>query len=712
MRECWIGVRLVFIFSILMVCSVLKAENNSPAYWNFNNVDIKTIIEAVAEQTQKNFIVDPRVQGKVTVISQAPIQKKDIYELFLTILQVHGYGAIETGNIVKILPSEQANSGETNLDRNFKQTLPVIKIFPLKYIAAPDMLISLKALMPKSSKIIAHADSNHIIVIDNSNQMSKYAAILEKLDVPSAHLIDVVSVKYASSTDIANVLLDVIRQKKNLKNNVSISADDRTNNILLSSGTKEMRDQIKQAIRSLDVQTDNTFNSEVVYLKYVEARNIAPIIATFMEDASAATKEDEKSTTVRPSLQANNSSTSTSPIQRQHLRALKSNSEYGTGQGMLFDENENRPKSGVENKYVQWEELTNSLIIKGSPSLIRSAKSIVAKLDIRRPQVLIEVIIAEINLNRVSELGVEWGPSASSKIKFGTRFHDSANDANHITGGFFDGVVERLGSGLSVGVFQHGNLRALVKALASDTSANILSTPTLVTLDNQTALIKVGEKVPFAVGQTNNDNIDGNPFTSFDREEVGLSLAIKPQITRSGAVKLQIENILSNVIPNSGADDRTGGNPTTSERTIVTNVIVDDGKILVLGGLIQNSWEDVESRVPVVGRVPLFGNLFKNKTKRLVKKNLMVFLRPIVMKDDAMSIHQSTLRYDRFRTSQLNSYYANERTFVDEPNTLNMLDETDYHPSSQPQGRKKIHQKDRVVLPEPFELKNNIFKQK
>lgn len=363
-----------------------------------------------------------------------------------------------------------------------------------------------------------------------------------------------------------------------------------------------------------------------------------------------------------------------------------------------FHNIEGKPKSGIINQFVQWEESNNALIVRAKPDLMRSIKSIIAKLDIRRPQVLIEVILAEVNLEKSQSYGIEWSPSPKASVKFGTRF-PTATTANSIVGGFADGVVGTLGRGLSVGVFRHGSLRTLMQLLATDSNANILSTPTLVTLDNQPALIKVGEKVPFAIGQTNNDDIGGNPFTSFDREEVGLSLTIKPQISPSGEIRLQIENILSNIIPNS-ENQNTGGNPRTSERTIITNVMVKDGKILVLGGLIQDSWQKVRDKVPIVGDMPIFGNLFKKMSQQYVKKNLLIFLRPKIIYHNDQGIKISTDKYEQMRKHQILSYSKGNPPFTDEPVIAPALGMNDFYYNDE---NNKVYYPTNVILPLPFD---------
>lgn len=672
--------------------------------WNFDNADIETVVKKVSEKTGKNFILDPRVQGKVTVISQHPINTpKEAYQILLALLRVHGYKAIESENVIKVIPQESANNdnGPVSIRSSHDNDHQIIKILSLKYVSPQEILPSIREMIPHTSHIVAIDSTSSLIIADTESNINKVEQILAQIDKKSSHMVNMISLHHASAVEMANTLGVLLREKGGTKFPITIGADERTNSLLISGGTKELRDYIDNVAHQMDAPTDNNYNSEVIYLKYIAASNVAPIVAAFLEESMRSNKDQQIKEEVNKSA---NTSTVVSPIQNNmsnlpsappnHLRALQEYNSNAGQQGSLFAENDKKPQSGIVNRFVQWEESSNALIVKAPATIMRAIKTIIAKLDIRRPQVIIEVIIAEVKLDRVEEYGVEWDVSPNASIKFGTRFFPVGG----IVGGLSGGVVDQLGSGLSVGIFRHGSLRALIRMLSSDVSANILSTPTLVTLDNQTALIKVGEKVPFAIGQTNNQNVGGNPFTSYDREEVGLSLTIKPQIVNNNEIKLQIENILSNIIPDT-ANANTGGNPTTSERTIITNVLVNEGKILVLGGLIQDTWQEVRSKVPFIGSIPWVGQLFKRQNKELVKKNLMIFLRPKIIHDDCKGIRLSTTKYDDMRNAQLASYDVLNEPFVDEPITAPPLGVNDYYKGQVVPE----HQVTELILPPPFQ---------
>jgi len=688
---------ILLVTLIPTLCFSLESDS---IIWNFNDVDIQTLIKNTSEITGKNFVVDPRVQGKITVISQNPIAKDQIYPVFVSILNVHGFSAVSAGQVVKILPIERAieNSNMTSTAANLDNL--VVKVFKLKFVQASNILVSLKPLLSETSTIVAGVSPNYLIIADKEGNVERLEKIIDQLDVLKENEVDILHVKYSSASDLSNTLTTLLSKSKDKISSTTFAADARTNAILVSGGTPETRNYLKQIIRQLDLPTDNNSNSEVIYLKYIEASKIAPIIGTFLADAMQSSDKESERRTTHQDTPFNNSNQSQGSNQKslfssKHLSSLRDYESNQGNQGSLFNDNENAEKSGAINQYVQWEGSSNALILKAPPNLMQAVRSIINKLDISRPQILIEVIIAEIGMNRSKEISTEWNPTPDGDVKFGTRFPTGTSAANNIVGGFSPGTVETLGSGLSLGVFQSGNLKALIKMLQSDASANILSTPTLVTLDNQAALIKVGEKVPFAIGTTNNDNVGGNPFTSFDREEVGLSLTIKPQITHAGGIKLQIENILSNIVPNT-ATTNSGNNPTTSERTIITNVMVNDGKILVLGGLIQDSWQKTLSKVPFLGDLPLVGFFFRTHKNELVKKNLIIFLRPTIMKEES---DLSASKYNKIRTDFIESHHAFDRKFIEEPVNLMPLQEKKKSNTALSSNNQDIGH---VLLPAPF----------
>ncbi len=694
---------IVTLGMVIFLCFLPYTLYAQDEIWNFDNAEIGTVIKKVSEKTGKNFILDPRVQGKVTLISQNPVNEKEAYQVLLSLLRVHGFKVVESNNVIRIVPQDSANNDKgpviNKATENGEQE--IIKIITLKYISPNEILPSLREIIPRTGHVMAIEASNHIIVADTQNNILKVEKLIKQIDTKTPRMVNMVSLQYASATEVATSLGNLLRDKGGSRAfPISLGADERTNSLLISGGTKELRDYIMRVAKQFDTPTDNHYNSEVIYLKYIAASTIAPIIASFLEESLRTNKEHIEEANNKASAASFSAPTqvvNNAPMAPpNHLRALQEFNYTQGEQGSLFAENDRKPQSGIVSRFVQWEESSNALIIKAPTNIMRAIKSIIAKLDIRRPQVIIEVIIAELSLNRIEEYGVEWDVSSDASIKVGTRFNPPLH--NTIVGGLTGGAVNLLGQGLSVGVFRHGDLSALIRMLASDTSANILSTPTLVTLDNQTALIKVGEKVPFAIGQTNNQNSGGNPFTSYDREEVGLSLTIKPQIVNDCEIKLQIENILSNVVPNS-ANISTGGNPTTSERTIITNVIVEEGKILVLGGLIQDTWQEMKAQVPFFGSIPFIGYLFKSEKKELVKKNLMIFLRPRIIENDTLGIQISTNKYDEMRKAQVQNYGALNHPFVDEPITAQPLHPNDYY--KEPVA--PTLQIAEVILPMPFQ---------
>lgn len=683
------------------------AQNLQEQTWNFENVEIETIINKISEQTGKNFVVDPRVQGKVTLISHKPINADEAYEVFLSILQVYGFSAVESGQVIKIMPRNEALQSNTPFVQRTPQTDALVtKVIPLSYISAQELYPTLKPLIPNTSYMTANVSSNHLIITDIASNVEKIEKIVRQMDRSSSNSLTNIPVHHASAVALAETLNNMIQQKRGAQSlPIAVGADERTNTLLLAGGSRDLHDYIRDVVSQLDIRSDTTTNSEVIYLRYLQASDAALIVANFIEEALKSSKEQVLHKEIEETGQATTTTMTTAPITgpkgnydngfiNKHLQALKNYGVNEGAQGSLYQENENAPKSGVINRFVQWEETTNAIIVKAPPELMRSVKNIIAKLDIKRPQILIEVIIAEVNLDRLQDFGVEW-QAGGGDVQVGTRFFGALNGG--IVGGFNNTAsVPLLGSGLSVGIFRHGTIQALLRALSTDTTANIVSTPTLVTLDNQIAMIKVGQKVPFAIGQTNNENVGGNPFTSYDREEVGLSLTIRPQITEPDELKLEIESILSNIVPGSANPD-TGNNPTTSERTLVTNVMVQDSRILVLGGLTQDTWQKTRSKLPFLGNVPLLRFFAGRENKELVKTNLMIFLKPTILYDQCRTAMVTSSKYNRMRLQEYMFNDALERPFPDEPPMLK--NEFSKGPDVDPQ----------VVLPLPFEEPRDIF---
>lgn len=708
---------LNFLFSFASFAAPPKPQNNLRSSreqsWNLKDVDIRVVINQVAKATGKNFLVDPRVKGNVTIIAPGKLSPDEIYQIFLGMLQVHGFNAVQGKNIVKIVPDAESKtmapySGYTRQPKN--EEISQVQVLRVRNVPVREMAQALKSLVDKTSVIAPYSPSNDLIVSDRVANIKRIAHLVEELDKPTSDDTEVIPLRHASPSDVVAMIETLENTSKSSgsggvtafrsqleQEQVRLAADERTNSVLVG-GAPGKRLRIRALIKKMDVPSRNDGNTQVIYLKYIRSKDIAPILANIIESYEAKITNDQglarQNKSSFPTVQTNqntsnqrqsaqfgtgfsgqsatstSASTSTGGQTGSNLNTMSALNAYA-------DSSDNRQKSGSFGSYVQWEETTNAVIVQANPSLMRVVRQVIAKLDIRRPQVLVETIIAEISMSRARELGVEWN-AGDATFRMATRF-PSPSGLSTIAGTLpGPGVVGAAanafapGTGLTLGIFRNGNLQGLLRALSTDVSSNILSTPNIVTLDNETANIKVGQLVPFALGQTNNDDQGGNPFTSFTREEVGLSLTIRPQITKFGAIKLYINHILSNVIQGT-ATNNPGGNPTTSERVITTNVMVENGQILVLGGLISTDWSQTNRRVPIFGDIPGIGNLFKSRVKSQEKRNLMIFLRPVILRDSLDGAIVSGNKYNHIRQGQLDNERQLERPFVSEQPALPQL---------------------------------------
>jgi general secretion pathway protein D len=602
---------LAALVMMLMTSGLLAADKVTI---NFKDTDIREVAEMVSKVTGKNFLIDPRVKGKVTVISSEPIDGDALYSTFLSILKTHGFIAIDDGTLVNILPSsvsrENAIYSEV-LDKGMVNDEVEVQVIPIEHVPAVQMVPILRPLVEKEGHLAAHANSNSLIVAASRRTIAKIHNMLDTLDRAAEAEIEKVKLNYADATDVVKTLQTLVQQTGAAgaadAATSKLVADTRTNSVLIS-GNKGFREKIGRIARSLDTRVKDRRNIHVVSLKFANAVDIAPIIeALATQQAGTPSAAPVEGSTAEESL-----------------------------------------------TLVQADEQTNSLIIMAKPDRYSDLRSVINRLDVRRAQVLVEAIIAELRQDKEADFGIQW--LAINNALIPTDADTSRDEALGNIAASFAGI----GPGTAVGLISENNYSflALGKALDNDTDANVISTPSLLTLDNEEAEINVGQEVPFETGSytgVGGSNLPSNPFTTIERKNVGLTLRITPQISEGNAVKLNIEQEISRVDPqaasNIGAVDVV-----TNVRSIKTNVIVDDGSILVLGGLIDDWVNETEQRVPFLGDIPLLGEAFKSRTTSNNKRNLMLFIRPTIMRNTQMNLAASSKRYNDLRSGQLDRY--------------------------------------------------------
>jgi len=602
---------------------------------NLKDADIQALIATVSEITGKNFIVGPNVQGKVTVVSAKPMRPDEIYDVFLSVLRVHGFAAVPSGSMIKIVPeavAQQDGSTGTEAWRERSADELVTQIVPVKHVSAAELVPILRPLMPQGGQLIAHPGSNSLVVSDRASNVQRLVAIIQRIDTVSDAQVEVIPLTHANASEMARTLTLLADDKTAPPGEAQrVFADTRTNSILVS-GAKVGRLKMRALVAHLDTPMDNGGDTQVIYLRYASGKDLVPIL-----QGVAATL-----TGIAPP---------TTP---------KGGESGGPG-GMAL------PAT------IQAHEETNSLVISAPPAIFRSLASVVRQLDVRRAQVLIEAVIAEVSDQTASEIGVQWqlpfqkssdgsiGDSVIGGTNFtgrspGNNIYQAAQNPLGVGNGFNLGYINgtvRIGNQT---IFQLG---ALVTALKGDGTSNILSTPSILTLDNQEAEIRVAQEVPFLTGQyttgatstTSSPTSTGitNPFQTIERKDVGLVLKVTPHINEGDAVRMDIHQEVSSIAPPvTGAVDLV-----TNKREVTTSVLVADNSLLVLGGLIDNQVKDNVQKVPLLGDIPLLGNLFRYRTNETTKSDLMVFMHPRILRDTASESSVSNEKYNYLRTEQL-----------------------------------------------------------
>ena len=600
-----------FVRRTLLICSLAiliaipshaEKQEEELVSLNFVNADIQEVIRAISQISKKNFLVDPRVKGTINIVSATPVSPALGYDILLSALRLQGYAAVESGGVTKIIPEADAKLHVDSLARGRGDTL-VTRVFILKYESASQLVNIVRPMIAPNNVVVAYPSSNALVVTDYASSVRRIEKLIESIDQPNADAPLVIPVKHASAVDLANIINKLMPEAATPaaggddNQRFVLVADSRTNGLLLRSDNPGRIARVKELVDKLDGESSTPGNIHVVPLKNVDATKLAQTLRSVM---SGDTSTASAATTTPGGIQQAAISTP-------------------SGGGM-----------------IQADTSSNSLIVTASEPVYNNIRSVIEKLDVRRPQIFVEALIVEVTADKASEFGVQWqnltgvnGTNIIGGTNFGT--------TNNIIGVSKD--ITSVGQGLNIGIVNGTttiggvsilNLGMLAHALESDTNANILSAPNLMTLDNEEAKIVVGQNVPFVTGsyaQTGSATT-ATPFQTIERKDVGLTLKIKPQIMQGGTVKLQIYQEISNVVASSASS--TAG-VTTNKRSIESNIMVDDNQIVVLGGLIQDSVNDVASKTPLLGDIPLLGNLFRYETRQHTKTNLMVFIRPYVM---------------------------------------------------------------------------------
>lgn len=611
--------------------------------WNLRNADIRAVIAEVSRVTGKNFVIDPRVQGKISIVSSTPMSDKELYQVFLSVLQVSGFAAVPAGSVIKIIPNIDAKTVSGDMLTDFRSPPEgddmLVEVIPVKYVPSEQLIPVLRPLMPQWSNVSAYAPSNMLILSGRANNIKRLAEIIRQVDSSTATGIDMVPLHHALAMDVAATLKDLIKTQPGMsaQSQTMLAADDRSNAILVS-GSRTERIRMRLLIEKLDRQSPDGTNSntQVVYLNYLRAEDLVPILAGIAQANFSGNVGTTIGTITRPALDstnpasnlANNSSGTISASSSQLPTAPVSNQGAAPNTTGAVTQNEGSTKPTVQ---IIAEPNTNSIILNAPASLIRTLRNVIGQLDIRPAQLLIEALVAEVDETDVNSLGIEWG----------------SNQQTGKPASFRPGFAI-INSQTGISDFQ-----AQIYALAKQRKANILSTPSVVVLDNRQAKILVGKQVSVA-STSYPGNAGGttaaSPFVTFDRVNVALHLYVRPQITRGNGIQMQIDQGNDTLEPLS---DLTAANPTFKISSIVTSVHVESGDIIVLGGLAQDSLSNDDNRLPVLGSIPGVGRFFQHNIRDREKRVLMVFIRPLILKTERDAVNITGGKYNDLRQYQL-----------------------------------------------------------
>ncbi|MDO8862204.1 type II secretion system secretin GspD [Haliea sp. E1-2-M8] len=603
---------------------------------NLKETDIQELIKFVAEATETTIVVDPAVKGKVMVVSAKPVSRSELYDLFLSILEVHGYTAVRSGGVVRVIQSKDARSAPVTVRDDEGQRGNdeyVTQVMRLKNISAAKLIPVLRPLVPQQAHMAAYAPSNAIIISDVASNIDRIAAIIERMDRTAVQEAEVIKLKYGVAEDVVRMLeqLNKSEAQQGTEVEVLLVADSRTNSVLVSADELE-RARMTRLIRYLDTPLEQSGNVKVIYLQYAKAEDIAEVLTRVMQNIT----QGEGAEGGRPQRSNSNSA------------------------------------------MIEADKHTNALIITAPTDEMASLEAVITRLDIRRAQVLVEAIIVELEVRDGQDLGLQW-LFANDDGFYGGNINPNDPRAARIAGAILpeDGGGEDSDGGTTTGDFNVGalagaiagspglslgwgvvdddlSMTVILNALNRQSNANILSTPSLLTLDNQEAYITVGQNVPFVTGSfTSTGTGDGaqNPFQTIERQNVGITLKVTPHINEGDSVVLDISQEVSSLSNTSAALDAS--DLITNERILQTKVLAANGRMVVLGGLIKDDVQDGSQKVPLLGDIPLLGRLFRSDAVSVVKTNLLIFIRPTIIRDDQQLAGATAEKYRFIRDQQV-----------------------------------------------------------
>lgn len=594
-------------WAVALVLSAFMWQATAQEQWQINlkEADVGAFISQVASITGKSFVIDPRVRGKVTVLSSEAMNADAVYELFLSVLTVHGFTAVPAGDVILIVQQNDVKQQGRDLDEDFginSQEL-LTKVIMIKNTPALDLVPILRPLVAKYGHLAGVRSANALIISDHAANIHRMEQIIDRLDRSGSEELEVIQLKEAWVGNVVTMLQSLDPAKvsqgtaaaanENTAGSIRVVADERSNRLIIK-GEKSARERMRRLIEDLDQPSYFSGSAQVMRLQYADAKKMADLLKNLLADGPAGK-----------------------------------------------DQNQAKGKAGIHA-----DEDLNALVIRAEPSLLKEIQDLVSQLDVRRSQVLIESAIIEVIGDVNDALGVQWASGSLNQPLGGTNFSNAGPSLSNIAGSIASGnPAAAIGTGLTLGAYSEKNgqpsFGVILQALQSVTSTNLLSTPSIMTLDNQEAEIIVGQNVPFRTGSTASNN-NTNPFTTIDRKDVGITLKVKPHIHDGQSIRLEVETTTESVSQTAVAGS---ADLITNKRSIKTMIIADNMETIVLGGLMRDDVLEVESKVPLLGDIPLIGWMFRSRSVNHVKSNLMVFLRPTIITSPEQS---RSITHDKF----------------------------------------------------------------
>ncbi|OTG76433.1 type II secretion system protein GspD [Acinetobacter terrae] len=648
-----------------LIAMVSTASHAQTWKINLRDADLTAFINEVADITGKNFAVDPRVRGNVTVISNKPLNKAEVYELFLGVLNVNGVVAIPSGNTIKLVPDSNVKSSGIPYDGKQRATGDqiVTRVIWLENTNPNDLIPAIRPLMPQFAHLSAVAGTNALIVSDRANNIYQLETIIRNLDGTGQNDIETVALQSSQAEEMIGLLesMSSTGAARDLKGSrIRIIADTRTNRIVLKGDTAT-RKRIRQMIEMLDVPAaDRLGGLKVFRLKYASAKNLAEILQGLVTGQAVSSSSNSNSSSSNSNSAMNNLGNSNSNNSTNSSSNISTPS-INLGGGSNSNNQNSITSFNGNGVSIIADDSQNALVVKADPQLMREIESAIQQLDIRRQQVLIEAAIIEVEGSDADQLGVQWAlgdlSSGIGLINFSNAGASIAELAAGYVAGGAAGAAAKLGTGTSLilGDYKEGDngsrklYGALIQALNSRTKSNLLSTPSIVTMDNEEAYIVVGQNVPFVTGSVATTTAGINPYTTVERKDVGVTLKVVPHIGEGGSVRLEVEQEVSAVARDRGqAQDLV-----TSKRAIKTSILAEHGQTIVLGGLISDNSLQSRQSVPGLGAIPGIGRLFRSDVKSNEKRNLLVFIHPTIVGDAKDVKRLSQQRYSQLYSLQL-----------------------------------------------------------